>query len=108
MRGCDRLQFRTKPEQKSATVVRGAAALARPNVRCRDQDQINSGETSPRLVLRIARRPAPATAISYPPFQADELHQAGRVRCASIVAQAVSASASDLKGEPPTFMAHRL
>ena len=34
--------------------------------------------------------------------------QAGRIRCASMVVQAISASASVLKGEPPIFIAHRL
>jgi hypothetical protein len=34
--------------------------------------------------------------------------QAWRVRCASVAVQAISASTSDSKGEPPTFMAHRL
>ena len=79
------------PSRNPQRVQRGGGASP-ANVRCRDQDQINPGETSPRLVLRIARRPAPARAVSYLPFQADELHQAGRVRCARIVAQGVSAS----------------
>ena len=83
MRGRDRLQFRTKPEQKPATVVRGWGGGACPAKRsCRDQDQINPGERSPRLVLRVARRPAPATAFSYPPFSSRRATSgwAGQVR----------------------------
>ena len=34
--------------------------------------------------------------------------QPAQIRCASMAVQAISASTSVLKGEPPTFMAHRL
>jgi hypothetical protein len=34
--------------------------------------------------------------------------QVGRIKCARMAVQAFSASGSDSKGEPPTFMADRL